>query len=43
MNDNKNVQLLNNKMWTRKFAIEAEVVVIKKSQVVEKTILLDKI
>jgi len=43
MNDNKDVQLLKDKIWTRKVAIEAEVVVIKKSQVVEKTILLDKI
>ena len=38
MNDNKDVKLLRDKL-----KIEVEVVVIKKSQVVEGAILLDKI
>ena len=38
-----NIQILKNEIWIRQVTIEAEVVVIRKSQVIEKTTLLDKI
>jgi len=41
--DNKDVQLLKDKIWTRQIAIKAEMVFIRKSQVVEKTTLLDEV
>jgi len=43
IDNNKNVQLLKDKIWTRQIAIEAEIVFIRKSQVVEKTTLLDEV
>ena len=42
-NDNKNVKILKDKLWARRITIEVEVVVIRKNQVVEETILLNKI
>jgi len=36
MDDNKDVQLLKDKIWTRQVATEAEVIVIKRNQVGEK-------
>jgi len=42
-NDNKNVQVLKNKIWTRQVTTEAEVVVFRRNQIVKKTILLNEI
>ena len=41
--DNKDVQMLKNKLWTRKVITEAEVVVIWGNQVVEEITLLEEI
>ena len=41
--DNKNVQVLKNEIWTRQVVIEAKLMIIKRNQVVEETILLDEI
>ena len=43
MDNNKDVQLLKDKIWIEQVAIEAEVIVIKRNQVGEETTLLDKI
>jgi len=40
--DNKNVQLLKEKMWTRKITT-AEVIIIQRNQVIEETTLLKEI
>ena len=41
--DNKNIKILKNELWTRRISIEARVVMIRKNQVVEETILLEEI
>ena len=43
MDNNKDVQLLKDKIWIEQVATEAEVIVIKRNQVGEETTLLDKI
>jgi len=42
MDNNKDVQLLKDKIWTRQVATEAEVIVIRKSQVVEKNYIIEQ-
>jgi len=41
--DNKNIKILKDKLWTRRVNTEAEVVVIRRNQVIEETTLLEKI
>jgi len=41
--DNKNVKVLKNELWTRQVIIEAEVVIIRENQVVEEIISLKEI
>jgi len=41
--DNKNVKLLKEELWTRRVTTEAEVVIIRRNQVVEETTLLEEI
>ena len=41
--NNKNIKLLKNKLQTRRVTTEAEIVVIRRNQVVEETILLEEI
>ena len=41
--NNKNVKVLKNELWTRQVKIKAEVVVIRKNQIVEEIILLEEI
>ena len=43
MEDNKNIKMLKDKLWTRQVSMEAEVVVIRENQVVEETTLLEEI
>jgi len=43
MDDNKNIKMLKDKLWIRRVSTEAEVIVLRGNQVVEETILLDKI
>ena len=43
MNNNKDVKLFKDKLQTRQAMIETEVIVIRKSQVVKKTVLLEEI
>ena len=39
----QNIKMLKNELWTRRVSIEAKVIVLRENQVVEETILLDKI
>ena len=41
--DNRNVKLLKDKLWIRQMKTKVEVVIIRKSQVIEETTLLDEI
>ena len=41
--DNKNVKLLKEELWTRRVTTKAEVVIIRRNQVVEETTLLEEI
>ena len=41
--DDKNIKMLKDELWTRKINIEVEVIVFKGNQLVEETILLDEI
>lgn len=41
--DNKDIKMFKNELWTRQVSIEAEVVVIRESQVLEETTLLKEI
>ena len=41
--DNKNIKMLKDELWTRRISIEAEVAIFRGNQVVEETTLLDKI
>ena len=41
--DNKDIKMLKEKLWTRRMNIKAEVIVLRENQVVEETILLNKI
>jgi len=41
--DNKNIKMLKDKLWLRQVNMKTEVVVIRGSQVVEETILLEEI
>jgi len=41
--DNKNIKILKDKLWLRQVNMKTEVVVIRGSQVVKKTILLEEI
>ena len=41
--DNKDVKLLKDKLWTRRVTIEAEVIVIRGNQVVKESTLLEEI
>ena len=43
MNNNKDVKLFKDELQTRQAMIETEVIVIRKSQVVKKTVLLEEI
>ena len=43
MEDNKNIKMLKDKLWTRSVSIEAEVVMFRGNQIVEKTTLLKEI
>jgi len=41
--NNKDIKILKNKLWTRRIYIKAEVIVFKRNQVVEETTLLKEI
>ena len=41
--NNKDIKMLKNKLWTRRVSTETKVIVLRENQVVKKTILLDKI
>ena len=41
--DNKNVQVLKKELWMRQIITEAEITIIRESQVVEEIILLEEI
>ena len=41
--NNKNIKMLKDKLWTWRFNIEAEIVIFRENQVVEETILLEEI
>ena len=41
--DDKDIKMLKNELQTRQVSIKAEVIVLRRNQVVKKTILLDKI
>ena len=41
--DNKNIKILKDKLWLRQVNMKTEVVVIRGSQAVEETILLEEI
>ena len=41
--NNRNVKLLKDKLWIRQMKTKVEVVIIRKSQVIEETTLLDEI
>ena len=41
--DNKDIKMFKNELWIRQVSIEAEVVVIRESQVLEETTLLKEI
>jgi len=41
--DNKDIKMLKNELWTRRISIEVRVVMIRKNQVVEETTLLEEI
>ena len=43
MDDNRDIKLLKDELWMRQMKIEAKVMIIRKSQVVEETTLLDEI
>ena len=43
IDDNKNIKLLKSELWTRQVKMEVELIIIRKSQMVEEIILLDKI
>ena len=43
MEDNKNIKMLKDKLWTRSVSIEAEVAMFRGNQIVEKTTLLKEI
>jgi len=42
-NDDKNIKMLRDELWTRRINIEAEVIVFRENQLVEETILLEGI
>jgi len=42
-NNNKDIKMLKNKLWTRRVSTEAKVIVLRENQVVEETTLLNKI
>ena len=42
-NDDKNIKILKDELWTRRINIEAEVIVFRENQLVEETILLEGI
>jgi len=42
-NDDKNIKMLKDELWTRRINIEAEVIVFRENQLVEETILLEGI
>ena len=41
--DNKDVKLLKDELWTRQVSMEVEVIVIRKNQIIKETILLEEI
>jgi len=41
--DNKNIKILKDELWTRRIHTEAEVIVLKRNYVVEETTLLEEI
>ena len=41
--NNKNIKILKDELWTRRISIEAKIVIIRKNQAVEKTTLLEEI
>ena len=43
IDDNRNVKLLKDELWIRQIKTEVEVVIIRKSQVIEEITLLDEI
>jgi len=40
---NKDIKILQDKLWIRRVNIKAEIAIFKKNQLVEETILLDEI
>jgi len=42
-NDNKNINILKNKLWTRKISTEAKITILKGNQIVKETTLLEEI
>ena len=43
MENNKNIKILKNELWTRQVTIKIEVIVIRENQVAKETILLEEI
>jgi len=43
IDDNKDVKLLKDELWTRQVSMEVEVIVIRKNQIIKETILLEEI
>ena len=43
MEDNKNIKMLKDKLWTRRMSIEAEVAMFRGNQIVKETIPLKEI
>ena len=41
--DNKDIMILKNKLWTKRVSTEAKVAIFRENQVVEKTTWLDEI
>ena len=41
--DNKDIKMLKNKLWTRRINMEAEVIIFRRNQVVKETTLLNEI
>jgi len=41
--DNKDIKMLKDKLWTRRIYMKAKVIIFRENQVVEETTLLEKI
>jgi len=41
--NNKNIKMLKDELWKKRLVLKAEIVMFRRNQIVEKTILLEKI